>query len=85
MLTHIRGLPRDSAFSRHLRQDWDIPTELLAQVLDAVNFQTYAMRVQLGHDRDALEPTTWPRPSEQSEDDLAPSTPDEIRAFIGGT
>ena len=81
--THIRGLPADSVFLRNLRHDWDTPKELLAQVVDAVNFQTYAMRVQLGHDREAQMPKLWPRPTAEPAPDEPTLNAHQILAQLG--
>lgn len=45
--THIAGLPRDSAYSRRLRGEqayWDEQVELTAQLVDAVNTNSYILR-----------------------------------------
>ena len=64
LLTHVSNLPRDSAFARSVRGEhayWDETPELLAQLIDAVERQSFYFRK--ANFADAGEPpTVVPRP-----------------------
>jgi hypothetical protein len=62
-LEHIKHLPRDSAYVRSLQGEhayWDEAESLLAEVLDAVERQTYYLLAVNGNE--APIPTPFPRP-----------------------
>lgn len=60
LLTHIRGLPSDSAFVRGRRSEWSQQDELLAAVLDAARENTYYLLAVNGNKPEYPKP--FPRP-----------------------
>ncbi|MET4780807.1 hypothetical protein [Glaciihabitans sp. UYNi722] len=66
LLSHIKGLPRDSAFVRALSgvsAYWDENAELLAQIFDAMERQTYYLLKVNGND--PSEPVPLQRPGQK--------------------
>jgi hypothetical protein len=64
LLSHVNNLPRDSAYSRALRGArafWDEQVELTAQLIDAVNVQSYYLLKVNGQDS-ARQPEPVTRP-----------------------
>jgi hypothetical protein len=83
LLAHINHLPRDSAFSRALRGDqayWDEQVELTAQLIDAVNINSYYL-LRVNGSTTAAVPQPTKRPA-SAQTDVPVSSLSEFAAFI---
>jgi hypothetical protein len=64
---HVQNLPRDSAFARKVRGDaayWDETPEMLAQVLEAIERQSFYFRKANFEDA-GQPPEPLPRPGQE--------------------
>lgn len=70
LLTHIKNLPRDSAYVRHLSGEaayWDEHVEMTAKVLDAISWTNYYLLRVNGNELDPPTPTARPGESREPE------------------
>lgn len=87
LLGHVKGLPRDSAYSRALRGErayWDETPELLAQIVDAVERQSFYFRKANFQDAGPV-PESLPRPGEVARELPTVSLAEWAGTLQGGT
>jgi len=83
LLSLVGGLPRTSALTRSVNDNWTQEDELLATVVDIIGVGNHMfLQANTKEGTNIGNPVHYPRPWEDSTGTRAQSDPDDVRAFF---